>query len=165
MLGFLSLSLLWLGGCAHYRLGTEGKLAFRTLYVEPVDNRTNLPQAQALVSPALREEFLRDGRSALVNSAAEADATLTVVLTDYHRTMATVRPDDTGLARKFSLNLGATVTLRNNRTGQPLFEKRAINALRDAYTEGGQLQSEYQTLPLLAELLARNVAHAALDVW
>ena len=48
--------------------------------------------------------------------------------------------------------------------------------LRDAYTDSGQklptgisvsgqLQSEYQALPLLADALADKVAHAVLDVW
>jgi hypothetical protein len=36
---------------------------------------------------------------------------------------------------------------------------------REAFTDSGQLQSEYQTLPLLAESLAAKVTHAALDVW
>jgi hypothetical protein len=46
-----------------------------------------------------------------------------------------------------------------------LFENRPVNAHRDAFTDGGQLQSEFQTLPLLAEALADKIAHAALDVW
>ena len=51
------------------------------------------------------------------------------------------------------------------RDGKVLFEKRAMRAQRDAYTDQGQLQAEYQTLPLLAETLAQNVTHAVLDVW
>src|SRR3954466_1377471 len=70
-------------GCSHYHLGTEGKLAFRTLYVEPVANKSMLPQAQALMSTQLRERFARDSRITLVNSAEGADATLHVVIEDY----------------------------------------------------------------------------------
>ncbi len=163
---FCGLALLWLlGGCAHYGLGTDGKLTFQTLYVEPIANKTVLPQAHAVVSSALREEFLRNGRVTLVNSAAEADATVSVTLVDYHREVATVRPGDTGLARAFALTLGAAVTLKDNRTGKILFEKRPVKTVRDAYTDGGQLQAEYQTLPLLAETLGRQVAHTVLDVW
>jgi len=36
---------------------------------------------------------------------------------------------------------------------------------REAFTDGGQLQSEYQALPLIAEALAQRVALAALDTW
>lgn len=156
--------LAFVGGCANYRLGTGGKLTFATLYLEPVANHTTLPQAQALLSSQLRERFLRDGRVSLVNSAAGADATLKVVIVDYSREVATVREGDTGLAQKFRLTLGANCTLRD-RAGKNLFEARPVSTHRDAFTQGGQLQSEYQTLPLLAESLADKIAHAALDVW
>lgn len=162
---FVSVLLLVGNGCSHYRLGTEGKLAFSTLYIEPVTNQTLLPQAQALMSTQLRERFARDGRVTLVNSPEAADATLKVALDDYHRNVATVREGDTGLARKFTLTFGAKCTLRDNRGGKNLFENRPVSTHRDAFTEGGQLQSEYQTLPLLTESLSDRIAHAVLDVW
>lgn len=163
------LSLLFavacLAGCSHYRLGTEGTLTFRTLYITPVANKTLLPQAQALVSTQLRETFARDGRVSLVNSPEGADATLTVVINDYHRDVAAVREGDTGLARKFNLVLGANCTLRDNRAAKNLFVERPVAATREAFTDSGQLQAEYQTLPLLADALSAKIAHAALDVW
>jgi len=152
-------------GCSHYHLGTEGKLAFRTLYVEPVANKSMLPQAQALMSTQLRERFARDSRITLVNSAEGADATLNVVIEDYHRDVATVREGDTGLARKFTLTFGAACTLHDNRAGKNLFENRSVVTHRDAFTDGGQLQAEYQALPLLTESLSDRIAHAVLDVW
>ncbi len=157
--------LLFSGGCAHYQLGTGSAPAFRTLHLEPVANQTLLPQSQPILSTRLREAFLRDARITLVNSAAGADATLTVVISDYRREIATVREGDTGLARKFNVTLGTTCTLRDNRTGKALWEKRLINATREVFTDSGQLQSEYQALPLLAEALSARVLQAALDAW
>jgi hypothetical protein len=170
---FATAFALLLNACAHYQLGTDGKLAFTTLYVEPVENKTLLPQSVALVSTQLREAFLRDGRVTLVNSPEGADATLKVVISDYHREVAAVREGDTGLARKFTLTLGVTCSLRDNRAGKALFQDRAINTQRGAFTgeQAGaifaseQLQSEYQSLPLLAESIADKVSHAVLDVW
>jgi hypothetical protein len=163
--GSLLLFAFCLGGCSHYRLGTGAPLAFSTLYVEPVANKTLLPQAQALMSTQLRERFAHDGRVTLVNSPQGADATLKVVINDYHREVATVQPNDTGLASKFTLTFGATCTLRDNRADKILFENRPVSTHRDAFTQGGQLQSEYQTLPLLTESLADRIAHTVLDVW
>jgi hypothetical protein len=40
-----------------------------------------------------------------------------------------------------------------------------VNAVREVFTDSGQLQSEFQTLPLLADALATKVVHTALDVW
>ncbi|HXA14283.1 MAG TPA: LPS assembly lipoprotein LptE, partial [Opitutaceae bacterium] len=109
--------------------------------------------------------FLNDGRVALVNSPAQADAILHVTLTQYSRAQTAARADDTGLARKFQLTILAECTLRDNRTGKVLFEKRPVSAAKEAYTDSGQLQSEYNTVPLLAASLADSVAHAVLDVW
>lgn len=164
VLFFLS-AVLGLAGCSHYQLGTGATLTFRTLYVAPVANKTLLPQAQAIVSTQLRETFARDGRVSLVSSPDAADATLTVVINDYHRDIAAVREGDTGLARKFNLVLGANCTLRDNRAAKDLFADRPVTATREAFTDSGQLQAEYQTLPLLAETLSAKIAHAALDVW
>jgi len=164
VLGLLA-TALGLAGCSHYQLGTGTAPAFATLYVAPVANHTLLPQAQAIVSTQLRTAFTNDGRLTLANSAAEADATLTVIINDYHREVAAAREDDTGLARKFILTLGTTCTLRDNRSGQVLFSDRPVTVRRDAYTDSGQLQSEYQTLPLLAETLAQKIAHTVLDTW
>jgi len=154
-----------LAGCSHYQLGTEGKPGFTTLFVEPVTNKTLLPQAQTIVSTQLRQAFITDARVTLVNSAAEADATLSVTINDYHRDVTAAREDDTGLARKFSLTLGTVCTLRDNRNGRLLFDKRAVVVHRDVFTDSGQLQAEYQMLPLLAEALAGKVRGTVLDVW
>ena len=161
-------------GCSHYRLGTEGRLAFASLYVEPIENRSHVPQAQAVVGEQIRDALERDGRVTLVNSPAGADATLKVVLTAYKREVAAVREQDTGLAGKLTLTLGATCTLTDNRSGRPYFSGRSVDATREAFTDNGlpgsslvgdQLQSEYNTLPFLAQSLADNVARAVLDVW
>ena len=161
---WLICAMVGLAGCAQYQLGTSANVAFTTLYVEPVTSETLLPQARAIVSTQLREAFARDGRVTLVNSADAADATLLVTLRDYHRDVASVLENDTGLARKFTLTLEVGCTLKT-RAGENLFTDRIVQAQRDAFTDRGQLQSEYQTVPLLAEALSKKVVHAVLDVW
>jgi len=162
----VGLMAVWLGvaGCSHYRLGAGGKLAFEKLYVAPVASEVSLPQARAIVGTQLREMFLRDGRVALVNSPEAADAVLHVNLKTFAREPSVARADDTGLARKFATTLAAECTLRT-RDGATLFEKRLVNVRRDSFTDSGQLQAEYQLLPLLAESLAADIAHMVLDVW
>jgi hypothetical protein len=165
VLGLICGAVALFAGCAHYQLGTAGKLAFTTLYVEPVVNRTHLPQSQAILSTQIREAFARDARVTLVNSPEAADATLQVVIKDYHRDVASLLESDPGRARKFTLTLGVDCTLKQNRTGQVLFADRRVTAQRDAFTDGGQLQAEYQDVPLLAQSLADKITHAVLDVW
>jgi hypothetical protein len=182
MLRSLLTSLVFAGvlgftaGCSHYQLGTGAKLSFTTLYVEPVTTKILLPQAQAIIDTQVRDAFIRDSRVTIVNSPEAADATLSLEIIDYKREVATQRRDDTGLARKFAFTLTVRGTLTDRRAGKPLFTNREIAARRDAYNDSGQtlpsgisvsgqLQSEYQTLPLLAEALADKIAHSVLDVW
>jgi len=109
------LGLLLFSGCAHYRLGTGATLSFRTLYVAPIINQSNLPQSVTIISTQLREAFLRDSRIILVNTPEEADATLTVRLLNYSRAGKTGLRDDTGLARNFDVSVEAEASLRDNR--------------------------------------------------
>jgi hypothetical protein len=171
----LSASLLT-AGCAHYKLGAGSEPSFETLYVEPTKNTTTLAQSQVLVSTLVRQAFIRDGRVTVVDSSDDADATLEVTLVNYHRQNAANREDDNGLARKFTLYLRASCRLRDNRTGRFLFDGRIIEVQREAFTDNGlgsvpfgtsndQLQSEYNTLPFLADALSDKVTHAVLDVW
>lgn len=156
---------LFNASCSHYQLGTQAKLAFSTLYVAPVENRSMLPQAQSLVSTEVRDALIKDGRVTVVSSPEAADAVLHISLVGYDRNVAAANPVDTGLTRKFELNLHASCTLTDRRTGHPYFTNRKLDVTKDAYTDSGQLQSEYQTLPLLASALADRVAHAVFDVW
>lgn len=154
-----------LAGCGHYRLGTDSTLRFATLHVAIVKTDALLPQAQAVVTTELREAFIKDGRVRLVDSADAADATLTVTLESYGRGVAVVRPDDTGLARRFELTLTARATLTDNRSHTALFAGRLLTVKRGAFTDSGQQQSEYQALPLLATQLAEQALKATLETW
>jgi hypothetical protein len=169
-------SALLAQGCANYRLGTGAEPSFATLYIEPARNKTTLAQSQALVSTLVREAFIRDGRVTVVDNAADADATLEVTLVNFRRDNAANREDDVGLARKFTLRLRASCRLRDNRTGRMLFDGRIVEVQREAFTDNGlglvpfgtsndQLQSEFNTLPLLASSLSDKLTHAVLDVW
>jgi hypothetical protein len=160
-----ALATLVLGACANYRLGSGGTVKFSRLYIAPVTSEVLIPQAQALVTTELREAFLKDGRVALADSAADADATLKVTLSAYQRDVTVAQTQDTGLARRFDITLRAKVTLTDLRSKQTLFENRILTARGGVFTDSGQHQSEYQTLPLLAEKLAEDAVHAALDVW
>jgi Lipopolysaccharide-assembly len=163
---FCLLASIWaIAGCSHYRLGTGSTPGFSRLYIAPVTTETLLPQAQALLTTQLREAFIKDGRVALVATPAEADAVLRLTLTGYRRDVAVSQPTDTKLARRFDLSLQARATLTIANGTKPGFSDRAFLAQRGSFQDDGQQQSEFQTLPHLAESLAQEVLHAALDTW
>ena len=161
----LALGALALAGCAHYQLDAGSEPRFSRLYLAPVKCDVLIPQAQALVTTQLREAFLKDGRVSLADSAADADATLEVTLNGYRREPTVSQEQDTGLARRFDVTLTAKATLTDLKAKQVLFQDRALSARRGIFSDSGLQQADYQTLPLLAEALANNAVHAALDVW
>ncbi|HEY4300894.1 MAG TPA: LPS assembly lipoprotein LptE [Candidatus Didemnitutus sp.] len=152
-------------GCANYHLGSGGTVKFSRIYVAPVKSEALIPQAEALVTTQLREAFLKDGRVTLADSPGDADAILKVVLASYQHDVTVAQSQDTGLARRFEVSLRAKITLTNARTNQPYFTDRVVTAHRGVFVDSGLQQSDYQTLPVLAEALAGDVLHAALDVW
>ena len=154
-----------LTACSSYQLGTGTKPKFSTLFIAPVASEAMIPQAQALVTTQLREAFIRDGRVALANSPEAADAVLRVTLTGYDRAVAVSLATDTGLARRFNVDLRAKATLTDSRTKQAWFAQRPLTAQRGVFTDSGLIPSEYQALPLLAEQLAGETVHAVLDTW
>jgi len=165
LLAALAACTLGLVACSHYRLGTGAEPRFATLHVNVVRNESLAPQVVALVTTQVREAFIKDGRVRLVDSVEEADATLSLTLEDYHRDATVARTDDTGLARRFDVTLRARATLTDRRTQRDIFSNQILKATRGVFTDSGQIPSEYQAMPLLAEQLAERTLHAALDNW
>jgi hypothetical protein len=147
----VTLCLALLGSCSSYHLGTGAAVKFTSLYIAPIKTEALIPQAQVLVTTQIREAFIRDGRVKLVGSPEAADAVLSVTLVNYSRSVA--------------VSLQARATLLDNRTKLPYFSERPLDAKRGVFTDSGLVPSEYQALPLLAELIAREAVHAALDTW
>ncbi len=162
----LSSVLCFVAGCANYHLGPGGAAPkFSTLYVAPVTSEALIPQARVLVATQVREALIRDGRVALTDKPEQADAVLTIVLSTYDKKVVVSQETDTGRARRFDVTLAAKLTLTDNRTKQPYFTARPVEAKRGVFTDSGLVPSEYEGLPLLAESLATETVHAVLDTW
>lgn len=162
----LLLAAALLGGltaCTHYHLGTPGAPLVQTVFVEPAANASFAPQAGPLVTDAVRLAIARDGRIELASGSAAA-ATLSIHLVRYERDALAARRDDTVLARKFAAKLTAEITLVDT-AGKTLIDRRTIEVARDVFVDSGLQPTEYQTMPLLAEALATEIAHALLDTW
>ena len=161
----LALALLGsLTACSHYHLGAPGRPVAQSVFVAPAVNASFAPQVGPLVTDAVRLAISRDGRIELAGGEDSAEAHLQIRLTKYERDVLAARHDDTALARKFAVRLTAEITLID-RNGKILIDRRTIQATRDAFVDSGLQPTEYQTMPLLAEALATEIAHALLDTW
>ena len=164
---FAHIVVVLFSGCGRYALGPGRETPFTTLYVEAVTNDSLAPQAAPLASSALREAFLRDGRVKLVSSPAEAEATLSLRLTNYQRRVASYRSEDTARANAFELTLEGEATLSSNRLGgESLFEGRPVRgAARLAWNDSTTSPNGRQPLAAAIRSLSRETVSLTLDAW
>ena len=147
-----------LGGC-RYALGPAGELSFDRLYVRVVHNDSLAPQAGSLLSRALREEILREGRARLVNSQEDADAILTVRLIGYDQIPEAYRSDDTVLAASFRLRLFALARLNSSPSGKSLLKETLFNSNASTITSSvTETPISRQPLMTSSRSLARKIA-------
>lgn len=156
--------LVGLIGCQHYQMGEPAKLPFSTIYIEPIRNESFAPQAQALLSKQLTMTFMEDARVKVVREK-DADALLSIVLTDYKTNVSATEELDTVLGRSFDLTLIARCTLVDADTGEVLLRDVPVSATVDAFVDEGFQQSEYQAMPVLTRNLAKNIRDLTLSGW
>jgi hypothetical protein len=114
----------------------------------------------------LRQSLMQEGNLVLKNQA-EADATLEVTLTDYHRTISATSSNNTLNAQAYTLTLSSNCTLVDNRSGAVYFKNLPVNASIETYINGSNDlgEPEYQAMPLLARELGQKIKDAVVSTW
>lgn len=147
-----------LAGCAGYHLGpVNGDVAGeKSVEILPFNNQTLEPRLGDAVTQALRERMQADGTYHLA-TGAPGDIVITGVITHYDRAGVNFSGNDVTTAQNYRVGVVAHVVARERSTGKVLLDKDV-----SGYTlvqVGTDLASaERQSLPLLGEDLARNVA-------
>ena len=162
LLVLLSSFLWW--GCSAYRMGAGGEPEIQSIYVAPVINESEAPQAVVPFTLALKDGFITDGRIDVTERLETAEGILEVRLTDYERFVAATRPTDTALGQSFRTVLHGRATLRKQ-DGSVLFQDRYFKVESSVLVEEDLVQSEYQNMPVLTRELAERIRDAVLDNW
>lgn len=152
----LALAALSFVGCAAYKLGRPDMALPASIHIAPVVNRTEVPQVRALLTDALREEFLRAGGWHL-QTAENARARIEVTLVEFRRDAGATRSTDTGRAASFENHLIAEVAAIDTATGESLLPPTKVQANGLALADPSLPDSEYQELPALCAELAQSV--------
>lgn len=177
LIGTSLILLALFSGCASYKLGAPTELEFESIYIRPASNDSFAPQVQALVSAQIREAFIRDGRVKLLSDESEADAVLSVNITDYERNAGARNRQDTVSARTFRLTMYAAISLYNANQGDFYFEERNISENTSVYSDNPFVsaedfeqrqaynQAEYSAMTRIARGIARQIADEVLSPW
>ncbi|MBI5383858.1 MAG: hypothetical protein HZA90_04135 [Verrucomicrobia bacterium] len=159
----VGLVALCAAGCAGYKLGpTNGlRAGEKSIQINPVVNSTLEPRFGPVVTQALRQELQRDGTYRL-DTAGTGDVVVNTDIARYFRREVAFQPRDTLSAQDYELNLIAKVVATDRRTGREVLNKEVRGRL--IVRIGTDLVSaERQSMPLLAENLARRIATLLVD--
>ncbi len=160
---FSCLAALMLTGCAGYQLGpTNGtKAGERSIEVQFFQNKTGEPRLIEAVTQQLRKTLQQDGTYKL-DTRGESDVVVTGTLIRYDRGGVTFQPSDIRTVRDYNVTVTAHVIARERSSGKVVLERMITG--RTTLRAGSDLASaERQSLPNLAEDLARNITTYLVD--
>ena len=148
---------LLLTGCAGYHLGpVNGAIAGeKSVEVLPFNNQTLQPRLGDAVTHALRERLQADATYHLA-TRGPGDVVISGVITRYNREGLSYLNNDVTTTENYRVGVVAHVVARDRATGKLLFDKN-VNGYTLVHVGTDLADSERQSLPLLAEDLARNI--------
>jgi hypothetical protein len=146
-------------GCAGYRLGSVNPDAAvgggKSVEVLPFNNQTRQPRLGDAVTQALREQLQADGTYHLATRGS-GDVVITGVITSYQREGLSYLNTDVVTVENYRVGIVAHIMARDRATGRLLFDKRDVKGYTLVHVGTDLADAERQSLPLLAEDLARN---------
>ena len=146
-------------GCAGYHLGPvnpDVRAGEETIEIVPFNNQTLEPRLGDAVTQALRERLQTDATYRLA-TRAPGDIVVTGVITTYSRRAVSFLSTDVTTAENYRIEVTAHVTARESATGKLLVDK-IVKGYTLTQTGTDLAEEERQSMPLLAEDLARNIA-------
>jgi len=144
-------------GCAGYHLGpVNGTVAGeKSVEVLPFNNQTLQPRLGDALTQALRERLQTDGTYHLT-TRGPGDIVVSGVITRYNREGLSYLNNDVTTTENYRVGAVAHVVVRERATGKLLVDKN-VNGYTLIHVGTDLADSERQSLPLLAEDLARNI--------
>jgi hypothetical protein len=146
-----------LASCAGYHLGpVNGAVAGeKSIEVLPFNNQTLQPRLGDAVTQALRERLQTDATYHLATHGP-GDVVVSGVITRYNREGLSYLNNDVTTTENYRVSIIAHVIARDRTTGKVLLDKN-VNGYTLINVGTDLADSERQSLPLLAEDLARNI--------
>src|SRR5277367_2829343 len=159
-LNFLFCALaIFSSGCAGYHLGPvnpDVRAGEETIEIVPFNNQTLQPRLGDAVTQALRERLQTDATYRLA-TRAPGDIVVTGVITTYSRQAVSFLNTDVTTVENYRIEVTAHITARESATGKLLVDK-IVKGYTLTQTGTDLAEEERQSMPLLAEDLARNIA-------
>jgi hypothetical protein len=154
----MALMFAWfLAGCAGYHVGpVNGETAgFKSVAILPFNNQTLQPRLGDAITQSLRERIQTDGTYRLATHE-DSDLVLTGVIKTYAREGLNYLSLDAVTPENYRVKVIVHVTVRDRTTTKLIIDKD-VAGYTLVHVGLDLADSDRQSLPLLAEDLARNI--------
>ena len=149
-----------------YHVGSISKADYHSVAVLTFQNRTPHPEPglESQITGAIIKRLQADG-TLRVESQDNADIVLTGKITQYHRAPLRFMRDITSVPREYRITIAAKIEAHNGRTGAVVLKPTVVTGSADTFI-GVDLQSaDFQTIPLVADNLARRIVSLLAESW
>jgi len=133
LLAPLILAFLALAGCGYALVGKGSNIPddVRSVYLQPLQNRTPRQQVEQELTQAIAQELVTRQRFAVVGNAAEATAEITGAVTGFGVTPVTF--DNTGRATEYEISITAQIAFKRTGTEGKVLWKSDNYTFRENY--------------------------------
>jgi Lipopolysaccharide-assembly len=151
-------------GCAYHLGPTNGLPAgSRSVQVNIFQNRVlEEPRLSEYVTHALRKQLQQDGTFTL-DTHKTGDVIVNGTIVRYRRAGLSYQPQDIITPRDYLVTMTAVVTAREQSTGKLLLNNRRVQGHTTVRIGSDLTTAERQSIPLLADDLARNITALLAD--
>lgn len=158
------LGVLLIAGCMGYQLGGRTPDGIKTVAIKAIINQTGEPAIELQITEALLQRIQFDGRLALQSSPRNADAVITVILTNYKLTGIAFRDHDRSTPEAYRLRIDAEADLTSTATGEKIGHSRTYG--ETVFDFNADLTtSKRSALPRAAEELAKFMLDDLIESW
>jgi outer membrane lipopolysaccharide assembly protein LptE/RlpB len=159
-----TLSLL---GCGYALVGKGSNIPedVKSVYLQPLVNRTTRQQVEQELTAAIAQEMVTRQRFAVVGSEGEANAEITGAVTAFGATPVTF--DNTGRATEYEISITASITFKRTGTEGKVLWKSDRYTFRENYpveaTEAAYFDRENQAIEKASQRFAETLVTSLLE--
>ncbi|MDR2200822.1 MAG: LPS assembly lipoprotein LptE [Puniceicoccales bacterium] len=135
----------------------------RSIYVEPVRNRSLCPKASGMLTAQLTKKIQRSAALKLMPKD-EAQTCLQIEIIEFSQKGSTFDSKDTSTILSFDLRVKAECTLMD-KEGRYLWERRLVEEALDLGKERNFHTLRDQAIAQLMERLARKIGALLINIW
>ena len=158
------LALLAGPGCASYQLGSMLPPDIRSVHVPTFLNETGEPLIEVETTRAIIRAIQRDG-SLLIAGEEDADAVLSVVLTDFHLQALGFDRERRAAANEYRMRIRAQLVLTRRETGAVIAQSPRIVGESTFIVTGDMTSAKQRAIPDAADDLAQLLISEIVEAW